>query len=198
MKGLNSRESILVPYWRSQLIDSRNWKDLSDNEQWIWIREKLRRTQTYVWCIFDVISNNNTTCKTQRHGASFDSLTAPDEKGHKKLAKSQQYFKQLLTDKTRQSDGIEWHLQLRNSILCLHKKIKDVKILRWNLDQIWHVHISVKDFWHIVEWDIYLEEHLSNQSVINLRKRIVKLNWDAKKCVSHWSMNYDYTLIFWF
>ena len=116
-----------------------------------------------------------------------------------KLAKSQQYFKQLLTDKTRQSDGngIEWHLQLRNSILCLHKKIKDVKILLWNLDQIWLVHISVKDFWHIVEWDIYLEEHLSNQSVINLRKRIVMLNWDAKKYVSHWSMNYDYTLIFW-
>ena len=24
-----------------------------------------------------------TTCKTQRHGASFDSLTAPDKKGHK-------------------------------------------------------------------------------------------------------------------
>ena len=98
-----------------------------------------------------------------------------------KLAKSQQYFKQLLTDKTRQSDWneIEWHLQLRNSILCLHKKIKDVKILLWNLDQIWLVHISVKDFWHIVEWDIYLEEHLSNQSVINLRKRIVKFNWDA-------------------
>ena len=83
MKGLNSKESILAPFWRSQLIDSRNWKDLSDNEQWIWIREKLRRTQTYVWCIFDVISKNNTTCKTQWHGASFDSLTAPDEKGHK-------------------------------------------------------------------------------------------------------------------
>ena len=69
--------------------------------------------------------------------------------------------------------------------------MKDVKILLWNLDQIWLVHISVKDFWHIVEWDIYLEEHLSNQSVITLRKRTVKLNWDAKKCVSHWSMNYD-------
>ena len=44
---------------------------------------------------------------------------------------------------------------------------------------------SVKDFWHIVEWDIYLEEHLPNKSVINLRKRIVMLNWDAKKYVSH-------------
>ena len=83
MKGLNSKESILAPFWRSQLIDSRNCKDLSDNEQWIWIREKLRRTQTYVGCVFDVISKNNTTCKTQWHGASFDSLTAPDEKGHK-------------------------------------------------------------------------------------------------------------------
>ena len=46
---------------------------------------------------------------------------------------------------------------------------------------------SVKDFWHIVEWDIYLEEHLpkKKKSVINLRKRIVMLNWDAKKYVSH-------------
>ena len=196
---MNAKESILVPYKRSQLRDTRNCKDLSDNEHWIWIRETLRRTQTYVWCIFDVISKNNTTCKTQWHGASFDRLTASRRKKDTKLAKSQQYFKQLLTDKTRQRDwnGIEWHLQLRNSILCLHKKIKDVKILLWNLDQIWLVHISVKDFWHIVEWDIYLEEHLSNQSAINLRKRIVMLNWDAKKCVGHWSMNYDYTLIFW-
>ena len=116
-----------------------------------------------------------------------------------KLAKSQQYFKQLLTDKTRQSDwnGIEWHLQLRNSILCLHKKIKDVKILLWNLDQIWPVHISVKDFWHIVEWDIYLEEHLSNQSVINLRKRMLSLigMLNSKSLINElWIYSYMLTL----
>ena len=74
-----------------------------------------------------------------------------------KLAKSQQYFKQLLTDKTRQSDwnGIKWHLHLTNSILFLHKKIKDVKRKRKLLTKYDLVHISVKDFWHIVEWDIF-------------------------------------------
>ena len=198
MKGLNSKESILVPYWRSQLIDSRNCKDLSDNDTGFDL--KKRYVELRLMCDVSLMWYRKTT-QLAKHSDMAPVLTVwqLQTKKDTKLAKSQQYFKQLLTDKTRQSDwnGIEWHLQLRNSILCLHKKIKDVKILRWNLDQIWHVHISVKDFWHIVEWDIYLEEHLSNQSVINLRKRIVKLNWDAKKCVSHWSMNYDYTLIFW-
>ena len=78
MKGLNSKESILAPYWRSQLIDSRNCKDLSDNDTGFELEK--RYVELRLMCDVSLMWYRKTT---QWHGASFDSLTAPDKKGHK-------------------------------------------------------------------------------------------------------------------